>query len=348
MQLNQIYDRQRLALAPFTTHMPDRKLTETFSEMGRKEKDDFFSFLMANNLGSAWSEKLGWKTIETLWTPEQIQHVAEEKKRNGLVYRQQIAALYQIARLLEKLSIPHAFIKGAHTREIAYTNPVTRPSVDLDLLIAETDREEVIASLKSQGYTLHVLPNNLTHEASLVKGCVSIDLHWHILRPGRVPKTLTSELLDNRVKQIYYWSLGNEDHLFTMLVHSVFSKYSSTMHSGLIRLLDLLYWLGTQPIEWQRVVNRLERTGLKSAAWITVEYLRLLTGVTPPQQVMDQLLPGKVKERYLNTWIHADLPSRLERWPFIVKMGFTLFAHDRPGQLVNFARTFFFDKLAAK
>jgi hypothetical protein len=91
----------------------------------------------------------------------------------------------------------------------------------------------------TQGYLLHTKTKNLTHEASLIKGSASIDLHWHILRPGRIPKALTSELLGDRTKYASHWSFSNEHNLFILLIHPVFAKYSTTTQCGLIRMLDL-------------------------------------------------------------------------------------------------------------
>ena len=343
--LNKVYARQILALAPFTDNFSETALIEKFSKMKTKEKNQFLLFLLANNLGSAWLDKLGGTTIDALWLPEPVKKLRAESRGTAYRYLQQIVSLYKISHTLEQHSIPHAVFKGAHTRELVYRNQVTRPCGDIDILINEKDKEEVIRVLTSEGYVLHSIAQNLTHELSLIKGNISIDLHWHILRPGRVPKSLTAELLRYRTKYDKYWCLRDEDHLFILLIHPVFSKYSSTTQSGLARMLDLIYWLKTQPIDWKIELELLKRTGLCTAAWVTLQYLYIFTGVTIPEQIMIQLTPGRLKRKYLLKWLYTDLPTRLQKWPFCVKMAFTLFAHDSTADSIRFLKTLFIGRL---
>ena len=236
---NKVYARQKLALAPFTENFSETALVEKITDMENQEKNDFLKFLMANNLGPAWPARLSRKTIKTLCPGDQSRKLHEESRRIAFIYLQQKAAIQTISYTLEKNSIPYAVFKGAHTRELAYPNPATRPSVDIDILIEEKGKKQVIQLLMTQGYLLHTKTKNLTHEASLIKGSASIDLHWHILRPGRIPKALTSELLGDRTKYASHWSFSNEHNLFILLIHPVFAKYSTTTQCGLIRMLDL-------------------------------------------------------------------------------------------------------------
>ncbi len=310
-----------------------------------EEKNGFLMFLLINSLGSAWLEKLGGTTIDTLWPQEQVQKLRTESKAIAYRYLQQIISLYKVSQKLEQHSIPHAVFKGAHTRELVYPNQVTRSCGDIDILIDENDKEEVIRVLTSEGYRIHSIAENLTHELSLTKGINSIDLHWHILRPGRVPKSLTSELLSTRTKYNKYWCLRDEEHLFILLIHPIFSKYSSTTQSGLARMLDLIYWLQKQPVDWEIELELLKRTGLCTAAWITLQYLYILTGITIPVKIMNQLTPGTIKRKYLHKWLYTDLPTRLQRWPFFVKVAFTLFAHDSMAGSFRFLKTLFIGRL---
>jgi hypothetical protein len=335
------YNRQTLALAPFTETIPETELLETLIAMAPEEKRQFHELLTQNNLCLAWIEAFGWKALERVWPKTQMQILKVEAKRIMALYLRQISAIKEISDLLEQQAIRSAVFKGTHTRELVYTNPAARPALDIDILIDEQERSRAIQLFTAQGYELHTKVKNLTHEATLTQNGVSIDLHWHILRPGRILKTLTPKLLDNRVRHPNYYSLSSEDHLFVLLVHPVFTKYSSTTQFGLIRILDLVFWIKKQAIQWEEIVSLLEQTGLKSAAWITLEYLRIITGVSPPPHVIQHMAPGKIRERYLRKWIHGDLPGRFEHWPLAVKLGFTLLAHDRLKNLSDFARLFF-------
>jgi len=279
--------------------------------------------------------------MEHICSTDNLIELKEDYRNIACNYLQQKVSLLSISDLLEENSIEHAIYKGGHTRELVYQHPAVRPSSDIDILINFADRDEVVRLMTSRGFLLYTKTKNLTHELSLIKGNTSIDLHWHILRPGRIPESLTSDLLSDRVKQDEYWSLSNDAHLFILLIHPVFTKYCSTTQNGLIRMLDLLYWFKNQSVEWGGVLNLLNRTGLKTAAWITLEYLSILTGVSIPENVMNEISPGCLKKRYLQKWIYTDLPARLQRRPFWVKTAFTLFAHDDMGGTFRFLRARF-------
>jgi hypothetical protein len=79
------------------------------------------------------------------------------------------------------------------------------------------------------------------------------------------------------------------------------------------------------------VIALLDRTGLRTAAWITLQWLAHVTGRAMPADIMSALAPGPARRHWLDVWIGRDLPSRLLRWPALIQVGFTLPAHDRAG-----------------
>ncbi len=341
----EIYFLQKLALKPFSQDFSQDCLIESIIAMTLAEKKQLFSFITANSLGPLWLDFLGGKSIEDIWSKDWAEKLKNQSKSIMAHYIGQLVTTRNITEILEEHSIPNAIFKGAHTRELVYNTPAARPSVDIDILISDRHKEEVIKLLTNAGFTLQTKLKNLTHEASLINKLSQVDLHWHILRPGRVPKSLTEEFLSNREKHGDYWTLSSEDNLFILLVHPVFTKYVSTTRTGLIRFVDLIYWLNTQPIKWDKIFLLLEKTGLSSAAWITLEYLNVLTGVTPPEGFMKQITPPAMKKWYLDKWIHQDIPSKFSNTPAIPKLLFTLLAHDSPAHVFQFIQTLISDKL---
>jgi hypothetical protein len=114
-----------------------------------------------------------------------------------------------------------------------------------------------------------------------------------------------------------------------MLVHPVFTKYSTTPHATLVRLLDLVYLLEKREIDWPQLISWLEQAGVKTCGWITLTWLEMLTGITPTVEVMRALRPRVTRSRYLHYWLRNDLATRWLEKPLRVQIGFTLTAHDR-------------------
>jgi hypothetical protein len=347
-ELNTVYARQKLALYPFTEKFAETTLIEEFSTFDEQARNDYLDFILLNRLGPSLLDQLGSHIITKLWSAEQTKGLHDTCRQVAIHYLQQKATILEITTILENHAIPHAIFKGAHTRELVYPKAASRPSSDIDILINENDKEAVISHFASQGFKLYSSAQNLTHQVSLVKGNAAIDLHWHILRPGRVAKTLTGTLLDNRMKYGDHWSLKNEENLFLLLIHPVFTEYSLATQSRLDLMLDLIYWLKTQEIEWEHILKLLKQTSLRTAAWITLSYLHILTGVTIPQNVMDDITPGRLKKWYLRKWIDTDLPAQYRTRPFIAKTGFTLFAHDSFMHSLQFLRILLWDKIRAR
>ena len=109
----------------------------------------------------------------------------------------------------------------------------------------------------------------------------------------------------------------------------------------MIRFVDLDRWITGRKIDWQAVLRLLQDSSLKTAAWITTEYYRRLTGKEFPQSFVDEIKPGKLKQRYFQGWINDDLANRnLYSYPQLPKYFFTLPAHDTLSGAYGFIREF--------
>ncbi len=346
---NNVYFLQDLALAPLRGDGFTNELIQRLRRLDHTTKQRFLLFLLENGLACWWVEVITREVVDTIWQVKDSNLLFEEQKKNKPLYLQQVKTLFKVSHILDQAGITHAFFKGVHTREVVYTNPMARQAGDLDLLIEEKSRSEVIDILTSTGFSNHSSAENLTHELTLSKDQTFIDLHWHILRPGRVSRMLTTDLLARRIKADGYWSLADDDHLFVLLVHPVFSKYSSMTQTGMLRFLDILYWLQKKTVNWDYLIASLDKAGLRSAAWVTLEYMRYMKCISEKNissHVLQKLQPGKTKSYYLRRWIASDLAARLEKYPFIVKMCFTLMAHDTAQHISSFLLTFLTDKVS--
>ena len=80
---------------------------------------------------------------------------------------------------------------------------------DIDILIAPADRRPAAQVLIDAGYRVHAEPAIISHEATFSRGAVDIDLHWHMVRPGRTRVDLTAELLARRQRIKGQWGLSD-------------------------------------------------------------------------------------------------------------------------------------------
>jgi hypothetical protein len=117
--------------------------------------------------------------------------------------------------------------------------------------------------------------------------------------------------------------------LFLMLVHPVFRKYTTTPHASLVRLIDLARLLEAQPQAAVQTQLLLDTAGLKTAGWITAQWLQLLTGSAAAAALENALRPGTLRRWWLQSWLAKDRSSHLLEQPWAIQLGFTLPAHDR-------------------
>jgi len=323
--------RHRLALLPAAAPIEPQALHTALAEGGT----EFLDFVVAQDLGPLWHHAL-----QSHGLPESVPVAAdalrEARMGAAMGYLAQRAALERLDRLFEAEAIPYVAMKGTHVREGVYPDPALRPASDIDVLIAPANRRRAARVLIDAGYAVHAAPANISHEATFSQGMVDIDLHWHILRPGRTRIDLTGELLARRRRVNGLWGLSDQDVLFLMLTHPAFAKYVCSPNMGLARVADFLLWIQRRPVDWPAVLRLLERAGLKTAAWTLLSWFRMLA----PSDVhgildgwLDSVRPGALRAAYLRQWLAHDLPTRWLDRPLLIQLGFTLPLHDRVGDV---------------
>ena len=327
----------QLALLPAASHADPATLRTTLAEGGPA----FLDLVLAQDLGALWHHSLQSNGLLESLPPNTIYALRQARVSAALGYLAQWAALDRLDRLFETEGIPYVVMKGVHVREYVYPESALRPARDIDILIAPADRRHVARVLLDTGYAVHVEPANVSHEATFSQGAVDIDLHWHILRPGRTRIDLTAELLARRQRTIGQWGLSDHDTLFLMLTHPAFAKYVCSPNMGLVRVADFLLWIQRRPVDWPAVLKLLDRAGLKTAAWTMLSWFRMLA---PPDAHaiidgwIETVRPGRLRATYLRQWLTHDLPSRWLSRPFLIQFGLTLPLHDRPGDVLHALR----------
>jgi len=315
-------DDYRFALLAIFPDVSDAELAAALEEGG----PGFVSFIVDHGLGPLWHERTGRGEFHESRLSAEALYIAQEH------------ALKEIDEVLEAAGIEYAVIKGAASRLLLYANPANRACYDIDILVRLKDRVRAATVLVEEGFVAVADARNISRELTLSRGAVDIDLHWGLLREGRLRLDPTTEMLTRRRRCKNIWMLCPEDSLFLFLVHPAFSKHLAGWGMGLHRVADIALWFDSQNFDRQAVCEQLESNGVRAAAWATLRWVELLTEAYSPRgldAMQAQICPGRLRSAWLDRWLRADLAERTSgaRWARL--LGFSLFLHDTPADAMR-------------
>ena len=325
---NDPYHLHKLSIAPLISSDPTNDFNAISTQLKEIGEKRLLEFLSLNMLEPLWFQSLSKNKATSLFSEIFINTLKQNTIQATAGYMAQKNLTNTAAEILRSANIPYVVYKGASIREQAHNNPAVRPSDDIDILISNGDQIEAIKALVKNGLSCQPAPENISHEITLTGMGSKIDLHWDIMRPGRTRKNMTSELLANRRQFNHLMVLDREAELFIMLVHPVITKYLTTPYASLIRIIDIIKWTESYNIKWQKIYELLDKSGLKTAAWINTYWLKLLTGKTMPKHFIKQLKPSNIRANYLQNWTNKNYSTKFLQNPMLIKVGFTLLVHD--------------------
>jgi hypothetical protein len=301
--------------------------------VNRLGEAEFLNFIRSHRLASLWARELKNRSPECLSDLfyNSLNRARLHTTANYIIQRN---CLKDIRDTLDSAGIEHVVYKGADIRERYYSEPELRPAGDIDLLVREDQKVDALLALKRSGFSFCVKKQNISHELSVLKGRAHVDLHWNIMRPGRTRISMTDVLLASRNDFVTHWGMSNEANLFVMLVHPVFTKYSTTEFAQLVRMVDLHRLIALRP-DLDKTYDLLDRSGIKTAGWITLRWLQILSGHHKASKLQSRLAPGKIRQAYFDQWLKNSLSTRLLRQPLLIHFGFTLHAHDKLSDSFN-------------
>ena len=195
-------DKYRSALLAAFPDVSKEKLLRELDSNG----SEFALFIIDHGLGPQWH----------LRTEREEFHVS--RLAAEALFLAQEHTLKDIDDVLDAAGVDYALIKGAANRLALYSNPAIRACHDLDLLVHPGDRVQAAAALADAGFVAELDSNSISRELMLTRGEVTIDLHWALLREGRLRHEPVKEMLSRRTRQGAIWTLCSEDALFTLLV----------------------------------------------------------------------------------------------------------------------------------
>jgi len=310
-------DDYRNALLATVPDAADSDLVRLLDEGG----SPFVSFVIDHGLGPMWHARSGCEEFHASRLSAEALFLAQEH------------ALKDIDTALGSAEIEYALIKGAASRLLLYENPAVRACHDLDVLVRPNDKGRATIALSEIGFMALPEAGSISREVVLSRGEVNVDLHWALLREGRLRNDMTEEMLTRRSREGDTWMLSAEDALFVLLVHPAFTKHLGGWEMGLHRVADIDAWLRTQPFEWQVVRRQLEQNGVLTAAWATLRWLEFLSGqnaFTGLNTILTDLQPGWLRRTWLDHWLRNNLSTRTSRTHWARLLGFSMFLHDAP------------------
>jgi hypothetical protein len=286
----------------------------------------FVSLIVDHGLGPLWHSRVGRDEFH-----------ASRMSAEALFLAQQ-QALEEIDTVLEEAGIQYAVIKGAASRELLYDNPALRACHDLDLLVRREDRVHAATALVSASFVAFPEADSISRELLLSRGPVNIDLHWELLREGRLRRDCTDDMLERRRRSGGLWMLSPEDSFFLLVVHPAFAKHLGGWEMGLHRVADIVAWLRTQSFDWPAVRTLLEQSGVRTAAWATLRWVDLLTNPNPVNgldAMLSDISPARVRRAWLDKWLSSNLSARTSDANWARLLLFSLFLHDTPRDSVR-------------
>ena len=200
------------------------------------------------------------------------------------------------------------------------------------------DRVRASSAIAEAGFTAIPDALNISHELVLSKGVVDVDLHWQLLREGRLRSDCAVDMLSRRRRENEMWMLNAEDAFFVLLVHPAFAKHLAGWGMGLHRVADIVAWLRMQSFDWQVVRARLVQNGVQTAAWATLRWVQMLAHpneLPGMDAMMSEIRPGRLRRAWVDRWLRHDLSERTSNAHWARLVGFSLFLHDTPADAVR-------------
>ena len=315
-------EEYRAALLAVFPEVPVHELERTVDSGG----SHLVSLIVDHGLGPRWHERTGRDEFRASRRAAEALYLAQE------------SALIEVSTGLSGAGIDHVVFKGAANRLLLHKNPAIRACFDLDLLVSKEDRVRAAKVLVDMGYKGSPAAHRIGVELLLSRDNVDIDLHWRLVKEGRLRNDVTTAILSRRQRSADVWMLAPEDALFVLLVHPAFAKHLGSWEMGFHRVVDILDWLSSQSLDWQAVCSQLGLNGVRTAAWATLRWVETLAGPYTPSALttmMEELKPGRLRQSWIDLWLRNDLSNRLRKAHWLRLLGLSLFLHDTASDSVR-------------
>jgi hypothetical protein len=327
------------------------RAAQTLLHCHNNDIDKVESFITWHGLAGLWSEALAaagnTRTVSDESARDAIvvlqQRLASLQRHQVVHQLMQDAAMRTASDALSAASIAFVWLKAAAVRAELYARPGLRPSTDLDLLVLPADRNRAIAALLSVGGTRLASSDVSSHEEVVRIGSVDLDIHWHVLAPGRLREGVTEEILRDRVSNACGARPSNRHMLALALIHPAFAKHVCSRHMGLNRVADTLRMLRAWDVDAQDLRQIATAWGGFTGARASLYWLSKISNSGRLSQLnmafnknadslIDTYLARQIDRNWPDAWV--------DRSRFVLGLTFSVWLQDSPTDAIRamFAR----------
>lgn len=298
---------------------------QAVEELARRETEPLMRLLLRHRLDQLVLRSVldgGWQDL----LPEaSYQDMLMRRRRSAMELMLREEAARRAGEALAMAEIPYVFFKGIHVGELLWGDPLLRPSADVDLLVAESDRHGTHRALLDGGFQVAPQEDQPPYELAYFGHGAHLDVHRHPISPTRSRRELTSCFLENRQEHEGLFYPPAEATALALLLNPALTDHIS---ERLIQSLDVDRFLRRQPCDWQTVVDWLRQAGLRPGAWAMLEHTRRLFDTPIPQPLEEGLKPAVWRRHLIRRWLDHD-PARIyQRRPLWVRAGLGSLLHD--------------------
>jgi len=321
-----VEEHRRAALVLLAPELWSAEREATLGGLGRADPERLFLALASDQVDQLFLQAAGTAGLDDTLPAPLVARLTERRMAVAVDVIRQEHLAGEVRAVLDEAGVEHVVIKGALVRQFLYAKPYHRPSADVDVVVPRRAMGRVTRLLEQRGYTLTVAAHSDTHEVWLQKLGAGVDLHWTLMRPGRMRREITHDLLSSRVLRGALWGPSDPYLTVMMLVHPAITDHVT---ARLVSAVDLDRWLRQGSPPWEQIVGILDRIGLRTAAWTMLLWTHGLLGTPVPPEIWRALDPGRLRKRYLEAWLKRH-PARLyARRPNVVRALFSLALQDQ-------------------
>lgn len=255
-------------------------------------------------------------------------------EQTELIAKVQLQAAIEISAALCAQNIDAVFAKGVALSLSVYPRAL-RPFNDLDLLIVPQNLRATHRVLSGLGYSADNSlrnPFELDYKRERLPGFrICVDLHWDFtgedgMQAGaRLPM---SEIISRsgRVRDIPIPS--HEDALLLAA-----ANFARKCGEPLMLVVDFAKLLAL-PLDWNALVGRATRWGLKTPLWAGIFLASQMFGATAPTDVMERLQPPLWRRKRLLKLLRTEALWHLDKQKLLrYRVGFKLLCLDSWGRV---------------
>jgi hypothetical protein len=213
-----------------------------------------------------------------------------------------------VLRCLRTEGIPVIVLKGAYLAEVVYAAAALRQMNDVDVMVPRAELPRAQAALLTSGCTQiepvdieayrddYCLPEFYLHD-------LPIELHWTIALPTGPVRIdvdgLWSRAHPATIAGVEVLALSPEDLLLHLCLHTRY-LHQHFAPKPLCDIAEAVH-LFRDDLDWAQVVARAHEWGAARHVGLALHLARVMLSVEVPDAVLEQLVPGGIDPRILET-----------------------------------------------